>query len=147
MTFVQFKTPARKSDINNLFENLFTPLSSLTKEAYENINTRHTVPVNINESDTGYKLELVAPGFNKEDFKIDIDKKLMTISVQKEIEENKEQKQIRNEYSFQSFKRSFTIDDKIDADNISAQYNNGVLILNLPRKQEVKEPVKQIKIN
>jgi HSP20 family protein len=147
MTFVQFKTPARKSDINNLFENLFTPLSSLTKEAYENINTRHTVPVNINESDTGYELELVAPGFNKEDFKIDIDKKLMTISVQKEIEENKEQKQIRKEYSFQSFKRSFTIDDKIDADNISAQYNNGVLILNLPRKQEVKEPVKQIKIN
>ena len=147
MTFVQFKTPARKSDINNLFENLFTPLSSLTKEAYENINTRHTVPVNINESDTGYELELVAPGFNKEDFKIDIDKKLMTISVQKEIEENKEQKQIRKEYSFQPFKRSFTIDDKIDADNISAQYNNGVLILNLPRKQEVKEPVKQIKIN
>ena len=69
-------------------------------------------------------------------------------------EENKEgvgkatsEKQIRKEYSFRSFKRSFTIDDKIDATAVEASYVNGVLILNLPKKAEVREAVKDIKIN
>ena len=79
---------------------------------------------------------------------------MLTVSVEKKSEENKEgvgkatsEKQIRKEYSFRSFKRSFTIDDKIDATAVEASYVNGVLILNLPKKAEVREAVKDIKIN
>lgn len=146
MTFVHFKAPATKPDINNLYENLLRQTPSLFKDDYQNVNNS-SVPVNITKSNGGYEMELIAPGFNKEDFKIDMDKDLMTISVQKKEEESKDQKQIRKEYSFQPFKRSFTIDKNIDTENISAQYNNGVLTLNLPTKQEVKQPVKQIIIN
>ncbi len=146
MTFVHFKAPATKPDINNLYENLLRQTPSLFKDDYQNVNNS-SVPVNITKSNGGYEMELIAPGFNKEDFKIDMDKDLMTISVQKKEEESKDQKQIRREYTFKPFKRSFTIDKNIDTENISAQYNNGVLTLNLPTKQEVKQPVKQIIIN
>ena len=112
------------------------------------------VPVNIKESANGYILEVVAPGFEKTDFKVNIDNNVLTVSVEKKSEENKEgvgkatsEKQIRKEYSFRSFKRSFTIDDKIDATAVEASYVNGVLILNLPKKAEVREAVKDIKIN
>ena len=59
-------------------------------------------------------------------------------------EEN--EKSIRREYSYRSFKRSFTLDDKTDGTNIDAQYVNGVLTLNLPKKEVVKPAVKEITI-
>ena len=92
-------------------------------------------------------LELVAPGFQKEDFKINLDNNTLTISAEKKEEtENQNEKFIRKEYKQQSFSRSFTIDENIDAGNISAKYVNGVLTLNLAKKQEVKPPVKEISI-
>jgi HSP20 family protein len=116
----------------------------LTKQGY--------VPVNIKESANDYILEVVAPGFEKADFKVNIDNNVLTVSAEKKSEENKEgnavpEKQIRKEYSYRSFKRSFTIDDKIDATAVEASYVNGVLKLNLPKKAEVREAVKDIKIN
>jgi HSP20 family protein len=105
------------------------------------------VPVNIGKNDKGYKLEIIAPGFNKEDFTVNIENDLLTISAEKKAEEeNKSEKQIRKEYKFQSFKRSFTLDEKIDTEKIEAKYDNGVLTLNLYNKAEVKAPVKQITI-
>ncbi len=147
MTYVNFKTPSKTGDFNNLIENLFTPLPSLFRDDFQSPNLISSVAVNINESENGYDLELVAPGFTKEDFKIDLAKKILTISAEKNIEENKDKKQIRREYKYKSFKRSFTVDENIDSENISAQYINGVLILNFPKKQEVKPPAKQITIN
>jgi HSP20 family protein len=92
-------------------------------------------------------LELVAPGFSKEDFKINLENDILTVSAEKKAEEKKENvKQVRSEYSFRSFKRSFTINEKIDATTIDAKYVNGVLILNLPKKAEVKASAKEIKI-
>ena len=89
----------------------------------------------------------MAPWFNKEDFSINIDKNQLTISAEKKEETtNETERPIRNEYKFQPFKRSFTLDDKINADGISAQYVNGVLTLNLPKKEEVKPATKQINI-
>jgi HSP20 family protein len=73
---------------------------------------------------------------------------VLTISAEKKSEEKAEnEKQVRKEYSYRGFKRSFTIDDKIDATAVEASYVNGVLKLNLPKKAEVKEAAKDIKIN
>src|SRR3954471_15146767 len=70
--------------------------------------------VNIHETKDDYQLELVAPGLNKEDFKISLEKGLLTISYEKKTEtENKDQKTHRREFSVTSFKRSFSVDDKI----------------------------------
>jgi HSP20 family protein len=92
-------------------------------------------------------LEVIAPGFQKEDFKVNLDNNTLTISAEKKEEtENKNEKFIRKEFKQQSFKRSFTIDENIDAESISAKYVNGVLTLNLAKKQEVKPSVKEISI-
>ncbi|HYE55645.1 MAG TPA: Hsp20/alpha crystallin family protein [Chitinophagaceae bacterium] len=104
-------------------------------------------PVNIHESDNAYELELSVPGRNKEDFKISLENGLLTISYEKK-EENTQNgnKTIRREFSYQSFKRSFTLDDKINTENIQASYENGILKLQLPKKEEAKPFRKEISI-
>jgi HSP20 family protein len=108
----------------------------------------HSVPVNVNESDKEYGLQVVAPGLKKEDFKIAIDKNILTISFEQKKEETSTEtktemvKTIRSEYKFHSFKRSFTLNDKIDTSGISAKYTDGILNISLPKK-EVAEPTKQ----
>jgi len=102
-----------------------------------------SAPVNIQETDKSYELHLVAPGMKKEDFKLNIENNTLHISAeQKAKEENKEPQEgkwIRSEYRTRSFKRSFTLDEKIDAGNIAAKYADGVLVVSLPKK-EVSEP-------
>jgi len=108
---------------------------------------RPAVPVNIRENESAYQLEVVAPGFVKEDFTLRLEEKLLTINAEKKSEESaKTEKTLRREYNFSSFKRSFTLDESIDASGITAQYVNGVLALNLPKRAEVKPSVKQIEI-
>jgi HSP20 family protein len=103
--------------------------------------------VNIKETNDAYVLVLFAPGRTKEDFKINIEKNLLTISSEKKGEENNEnEKQIRTEFNLQPFKRTFTLDEKIDAEKIEAKYENGLLVLRLPKKEEVKLVPKQISV-
>ncbi|WP_026770029.1 Hsp20/alpha crystallin family protein [Asinibacterium sp. OR53] len=113
------------------------------------VQTAFSTPkVNIHETADAYHVELNAPGRNKEDFKIDVENGLLTISYEKKTEtENKEYKTIRKEFSYQSFKRSFNLDENINADAIQAKYENGVLKLLLPKKEEVKTAPKQITIS
>ncbi|WP_439505585.1 Hsp20/alpha crystallin family protein [Sediminibacterium sp.] len=107
-----------------------------------------TAAVNIHETSDAYHLELNAPGRNKEDFNINVDKGLLTISYEKkETVEEKTYKTIRKEFTYKSFKRSFSIDDAINADAIQARYENGVLKLLLPKKEEIKNAPKQISIS
>jgi HSP20 family protein len=147
MTFVNVKNRPANGHFNNLMTDFFAPLPSLWKEDFLTSNLRKNIPVNIKETEDAYQLEVVAPGFVKEDFQIGLENNLLTIAVEKKSEEDvKDEKMVRNEYTFSSFKRSFSVDEKIDADGISAQYVNGVLILNLPKKVEVKT-IKQITIN
>ena len=105
-------------------------------------------PVNIHETDNNYELELSAPGRNKEDFKINLENGLLTIGFERKEENTTENgnKTIRREFSYQSFKRSFTLDDKIDTNNIQASYENGILKLVLPKKEEAKPVKKEISI-
>src|SRR6476620_2300273 len=143
MTVVRFKNrPHGNAAFNNLLSDVFPQFPSLYKE-----DLRQAVPVNIRENEKEYLLDVVAPGLNKEDFKIDLENNLLTIAVEKKEESvNEGEKQVRTEYKFQSFKRTFTLDEKINAEGISAQYVNGVLTLNLPKKEDVKPATKQINI-
>jgi HSP20 family protein len=93
-------------------------------------------------------IEVFAPGFNKEDFGISLEDNTLTVSVKRKDETMVEnEKVIRTEYKYTSFKRSFTVDETMDAERISAQYVNGVLAVNLPKKEEVKPATKQISIS
>jgi len=143
MTVVRFKNrPNGNAAFNNLLSDVFPQFPSLYKE-----DLRQAVPVNIRENEKEYLLDVVAPGLNKEDFKIDLENNLLTIAVEKKEESvNEVEKKVRTEYKFQSFKRSFTLDEKINAEGISAQYVNGILTLNLPKKEDVKPATKQINI-
>ena len=143
MTNVKFNRRPFEGTWNNLVDDLFTELPAIFKNDFNNGSAKGYVPVNVKETENGYQLEVVAPGFEKADFKVNVDDKLLTISAEKK-EDNV--KKIRSEYNFRSFKRTFTLDDKIDATNIEASYINGVLVLNLPRKEEVKAPVTEITI-
>jgi HSP20 family protein len=113
----------------------------------QNFNT--TIPaVNIKESEVDFKLELFAPGLKKEDFKIEIDQRTLSISSEKqtETEENNE-KYSRKEFSFSSFKRTFNLPETVNFDAIEANYESGILHLSLPKREEaLPKPKRTIEI-
>jgi HSP20 family protein len=106
--------------------------------------------VNIKESTDEFEVELAAPGLDKKDFNIELNNDMLTISSEKKIEnEIKEGQQFaRREFSYQSFSRSFTLPNTVDNDKIRAKYENGILRVSIPKKDEAKpKPVKQIDIS
>ena len=150
MTQVKFNNRPFEKSFNNIIDELVYGLPVFVNEGFNSLSKEGLVPVNIKETGNSYSLDVIAPGFNKEDFKVNLDDTILTISAEKkpEVKEdsdsNRKEKQIRKEFSIRSFKRSFTIDEKIDATGIEASYVNGVLILNLPKKTEVREAAKEI---
>lgn len=145
MTLVKFNRRPFEGSFNNFVDDLFTNFPVLTKN--DGDQGLGFAPVNINETDKNYSIEIVAPGFEKADFKVNVDEQILTISAEKKNEVKEEnEKQIRREYGYRSFKRSFTLDEKTDVNGIDAKYVNGVLTLNLPKKVEVKTPAQQINI-
>ena len=147
MTLVTLNNRPMQKSFNNLMDDLFATIPSILRDDFVTPPFRSFTPVNVKETENDYVLEVVAPGFQKDDFKINLDNNTLTISADKKEEtENNNEKFIRKEFKQQSFSRSFTIDEKTDAENISAKYVNGVLTLNLAKKQEVKPPVKEISI-
>jgi HSP20 family protein len=142
MTMVKLHSPVQKN-LNNFFDEFFNELPAFGKT----VNNLFSPAVNIVETSDAYHLELNVPGRNKEDFQIAVDKGLLTISYEKKEEaKNEDAKVVRREFSFQSFKRSFTVDEKINAEAIQAKYENGLLKLLLPKKAEQQQPVKTINI-
>ncbi|MEP3373792.1 MAG: Hsp20/alpha crystallin family protein [Maribacter dokdonensis] len=112
-------------------------------------NNRNSVPaVNIKENEKEYYLELFVPGRRKEDFTIEIDEAVLTISseIKKENEEVNDN-YTRKEFSISSFKRSFTLPDTIATDKIDANYEGGILKFNLPKKEEaLPKPKRMIEL-
>jgi HSP20 family protein len=146
MTRVKFNGKTFDKSFSNLFDDLMTEFPVLFKNE-TTPEGKGFVPVNITEAKEGYKLEVVAPGFEKQDFKVNLEQDLLTISAEKKEEVKQENhRQVRREYSYNSFKRSFTIDENIDATKIEASYINGVLTLNLPKKEVVKASAQHITI-
>lgn len=122
-------------------------LEDMNKFFYDDNWSNTTAPVNIKETDKSYELHVVAPGLNKEDFKINIDDNILKVSFEHSDESKAEDgKWLRNEYRFRSFKRSFTLNDTINAEAITAQYSNGILNITLPKKETTEKTTKDITV-
>ena len=131
---------------NNLFDDFFNFPSVFGKHALAG-SQFHQPAVNIVEKAEGYQLDVAAPGYEKTDFKVNLENDLLTISAErKEEKTNEQERAVRREFTTQSFKRSFSLDEKIDAAGITAKYENGVLKLFLPKKAETAAPQKSIEI-
>ena len=106
-----------------------------------------TLPsVNIKETKEGFEVKVAAPGFDKNDFKLELNHDVLTISSEKQAEnETKEGEQYtRREYCYSSFKRSFVLPDSADAEKINAEYKNGILDITIPKKEEAKPKDKRV---
>lgn len=140
MTTLKFNQPNLKT-LDSFLDSLLSDLPATGS------NSTNFPAVNIMETTDDYQLEFNVPGRKKEDFKITVDKNLLTVSFEKSEEQKEETKQfIKREFVTQSFTRSFTLDEKINADDINAKYENGILMLTLPKKEEVKVLPKEIAI-
>lgn len=141
--------------------NLFNPLPILFDDFFNrdvyNWNTTNfsetntTIPaVNIKETPENYEVEVAAPGMAKKDFKIELDGSLLTISSERsgQTEAREDEKYSRREFSYQSFQRTFNLQKGVvDIDKIEARYDNGLLQLIIPKKEEAKQkPPRQIEI-
>ncbi|HET9058176.1 MAG TPA: Hsp20/alpha crystallin family protein [Chitinophagaceae bacterium] len=134
--------------VKRTFDSLFNDFFNTPATMLETGNGNRAYPkVNIHETEDAYHLELLAAGRNKEDFNVTAENGLLTIGYEKKEESKTEDyKTIRKEFTFSSFKRSFSIDENIDAENIQAKYENGVLKLYLPKKKVAKETPRHINI-
>ncbi|MBO9594317.1 MAG: Hsp20/alpha crystallin family protein [Niabella sp.] len=105
-------------------------------------SSQTTLPsVNVKETDDNFEVEVAAPGMAKNDFRVTLDGNLLTISSEKRSDdEEKKETYTRREFSYQSFQRSFQLPkDVVDDESIQAKYENGVLHLTIPKKEEVKK--------
>ena len=103
---------------------------------------------NITESDKAFNLELAAPGLEKGDFDLSVDNQQLTVSCEKEDKsETKDEQYTRKEFNYRSFSRSFVLPEVVDAEKIKASYKEGVLKIELPKKETaIKAPKKQISV-
>jgi len=127
--------------VNSLFDNLFYDSALAGK------NFSRVPAVNIAESEKGYHLEFAVPGFSKEDVKIHVENEVLTVSGEHKVEEGSDQKKYgRKEFSYTSFKRSFTLPESVDVEQIEANLKDGVLSVEVAKKAEEKPLVKEIAV-
>ena len=107
-----------------------------------------TPRVNIKEEGDNYHIEVAAPGMKKEDFNLSLENNVLTVSTERKDEkERKDENYTRREFNYHYFKRSFTLPEQVEADKIEAKYQDGILRIMLPKKEEAKQkPAKNIKI-
>lgn len=148
MTLIKFKNPV----LANQFDRMpyFSEMLNEFVNGWTSPDFRKSmVPaVNIKENEKSFDINLVAPGMKKDDFKIEVVDNLLTISAEvKQEEEEKTDRYTRKEFSSSSFTRSFNLPEHVEADQIKATYENGILNMTLPKKAEVKVTPKEIKVS
>jgi HSP20 family protein len=124
-----------------VFDDFFKPWNEWFDNGGSLMGRMMTVPaVNIVEDKNDYKVSLAVPGMKKDDFNIDVEGNMLTISSEKEeSKEEKDEKYNRKEYSYSSFSRSFTLPEEVNKEKIEAKYEDGLLKLVLPKKEDVKK--------
>jgi HSP20 family protein len=145
MTYLTTNRTANPFD--GIVKDLFNDFGNFGRSFREDV--LHYPPVNILETPKAYELELSVAGYNKEEIDIKLDNNLLTISSTQTKEtstEPTENKSVRKEFSKKSFKRSFTLTDKINTESIDASYNAGILKITLNKKENEVAAVKQINI-
>ncbi|MGZ5246259.1 MAG: Hsp20/alpha crystallin family protein, partial [Flavitalea sp.] len=131
---------SRTSNQPSVFDDFFKPWNDLFTNGGA-LNKIMTVPaVNVKDNENEYQLTLGVPGMKKEDFYIKVEKNLITISAEKEEnKEEKNEKYSKEEYNYSSFTRTFSIPEDAKHENIQAKYDNGVLMISIPKKEEAKK--------
>ncbi|MET1056726.1 MAG: Hsp20/alpha crystallin family protein [Pedobacter sp.] len=145
MSLIKFNNPKNGHTLAPMFNDLFE--SFLSESPFSDRMIARVPAVNISENENAYSIELAAPGLNKENFKIQLDKNLLTISVEQKSESNQESKQYnKREFSYSSFVRSFALPESADDSNIDAEYTDGILKIAVQKKEEAKSIARQIEI-
>jgi len=144
MTLVKFNNKANNAllpGFNDVFDSILT-------DTFFNDRMIARVPaVNVSETENNYHVELAAPGLKKEDFKLNLERNNLTIAVEKSSDQQDNQKNYsRREYSYGSFVRSFTLPDSADHSNIEAMYLDGILKIDIAKRDDAKAVRRQIEI-
>lgn len=146
MTLVKFN-PAKQNNgsllpgFNDVFDSIFNDTF------FHNRLTNRVPAANISESDGYFHVELAAPGLKKEDFKLSLDRDVLNISVEQQREANDGQKSYnKREYSYSSWVRSFTLPESANAEQIEAVYTDGILKIDIAKREEAKAVRRQIEI-
>jgi HSP20 family protein len=145
MTLVKFNNNkganALLPGFNDVFESIFN-------DTFFNDRMVARVPaVNISETADHYQVELAAPGLRKQDFKISLDRNMLNIAVENQTENSEEAKRYsKREFSYTSFVRSFTLPDHADHNRIEAHYEDGILLVDIAKKEEAKMASRQIEL-
>ena len=146
-------TPTKRTANNNVLPAIFDAMIKtdwLGGQSYIN-NNRNIPAVNIKESNDNFIVEVAAPGKAKEDFNIELDNEVFTISAETKVNEHtiaESEKFTRKEFSYNSFRRAFSLPESVNSEQISATYDSGVLIITLPKREEAKvHPKRMIEIS
>ena len=144
MTLVKFnrsKENAVMPGVNDIFESIFN-------DTFFSDRIISRVPaVNVAETEAAYHIELAAPGLKKEDFKLNLERNVLSISVEQTVEKQDSQKKYsKKEFSYSSFVRSFTLPESADYNEIDATYADGLLQVTIGKREEAKPVRKQIEI-
>lgn len=136
----------RGETIPSIFNDFFRPWGSLFNDTlnggslFNPLNPLNVPAVNIAEKKDQFEVNLAAPGMKKEDFNIDVEGNMLTISAeQKEEKEVKDERYTRKEFNYSSFSRNFTLPDGVNKEKIDASYENGLLKVTLPKTEDAKK--------
>ena len=145
MTLVKFNNGLKNNSANPFFSDVF---DSLINDSFLSDKLIARVPaVNIAETENEFHIELAVPGLKKEDFKINIDKNVLSVAAEKKAENIEEGKKFsKREYSYNSFVRSFTLPESADQSKIEADYADGILKLSVAKREEAKFQSREIAV-
>ncbi|HEX8021713.1 Hsp20/alpha crystallin family protein [Mucilaginibacter sp.] len=145
MTLVKFNNGLKNTSANPFFSDVF---DSLINDSFLSDKLIARVPaVNIAETENEFHVELAVPGLKKEDFKINLDKNVLSVAAEKKAENVEEGKKFsKREYSYNSFVRSFTLPESADQSKIAADYADGILKLTIAKKEEAKFQTREIAV-
>jgi len=144
MTLV-VKKPNRPAFTNNAFDSFFNDFFPVPETPVRAVKSRPAI--NLLETNDAFLLDVAAPGLNKEDFHVHVENDLLTLEVNKELEEVEGEEVVRKGFSYHNFTRTFRLGDVIDVADIDAAYEAGVLRITLPKKEEAKaQPARKIDV-
>jgi len=144
MTLVNFNNRTRNTApyFNNVFDSLFSDAITKNKLVDKSPN------VNIHENEAAYVIELAAPGLKKEDFQINLKKDTLSVWAEVKKEETATVKDFtRKEFDYSSFARSFNLPETADGDKITAEYKDGILSINISKKDDAKLQHREISVS
>ena len=133
-----------QNNLNRFFDDEFWSFNGLSKSP--NLTQ---VPVNIRDTEKSYEMELNAPGLQKQDFRLNLEGDRLTITAEHSEEDKKENKNegwFRQEFRKGQFSRTFNLDDSVDANKIAARYENGILYVSIPKKENAQKITRTIEI-